>query len=59
MKSIMDIIMLFVLASLAVLVIMNPTGFAHDVAALGNFSLAQTSLFSGSNYNKSVTTLKG
>lgn len=59
MKTVMDVIMLFVLASLAVLVIMNPSGFAKDVASLGNFSLAQTSLFSGSNYNKSVPTLTG
>jgi hypothetical protein len=59
MHYVMDIIMLFVLASLVVLVIMNPSGFAHDVASIGNFSLAQTSLFSGSNYNKTVPTLTG
>jgi hypothetical protein len=59
LRTLMDIVMLFVVASLVVLIIMNPSGFAKDVASIGNFSLAQTSLFSGSNYNKTVPTLTG
>jgi hypothetical protein len=59
LATIMDIVMLFVVASLIVLIIMNPSGFAKDVASIGNFSLAQTSVFSGSNYGKTVPTLTG
>lgn len=55
----MDIITMFVLASLVVLIIMNSSGFAHDVAAIGNFSLAQTSVFTGSTYGGKVPTLAG
>lgn len=51
--------MLFVLASLVVLVIMNPSGFAKDVASLGNFSLAQTSVFTGSTYGGKVPSMTG
>lgn len=58
-RTILDIVTLFIIASLVVLVIMNPSGFAHDVSALGNFSLAQTSVFTGSNYGKSAPTLSG
>lgn len=59
MHYVMDIIMLFVLASLVVLVIMNPSGFAKDVASLGNFSLAQTSVFTGSTYGGKVPSMTG
>ncbi len=55
----MDIITMFVLASLVVLIIMNSKGFAHDVAAIGNFSLAQTSVFTGSTYGGKVPSLSG
>lgn len=47
---VLDIITLFILASLAVLVIKNPNGFAKDVTALGGYSIAQTNVFTGNNY---------
>ncbi len=59
MSNVMDIITMFVLASLVVLIIMNSKGFAHDVAAIGNFSLAQTSVFTGSTYGGKVPSLSG
>ena len=55
----MDIITMFVLASLVVLIVMNSSGFAKDVAAVGNFSLAQTSVFTGSTYGNKTPTLAG
>ena len=59
MSGVMDIITLFVVASLVVLIIMNSSGFARDVASVGNFSLAQTSVFTGSTYGGKVPTLAG
>jgi hypothetical protein len=49
--SLMDIITLLVVASLVVLIIMNPSGFTQDVTSVGGYSLNQTSMFTGSNYN--------
>lgn len=43
----MDIVTLFVLASLAVLVIKNPSGFSKDVTSLGGYAIAQTQVFTG------------
>lgn len=45
--SLMDFVSLMIIASLVVLVITHPSGFAQDIASLGNYSLAQTSLFAG------------
>jgi hypothetical protein len=53
-RTIMDIVMLFVLASLAVLIIMNPSGFAQDVTSLGGYAIAQTTVFTGSGYKKAA-----
>jgi hypothetical protein len=50
---IMDIITLLVVGSLIVLIIMNPKGFTSDVGSLSSYSLNQTSMFTGSNYNTS------
>jgi hypothetical protein len=48
--NVMDIITLLVVASLVVLIIMNPSGFTSDVGAVGGYSLNQTSMFTGSGY---------
>lgn len=50
-KYIMDIVTIFVLASLAVLIVTHADGFAKDVSSLGGYTLAQTTLFAGGTPN--------
>lgn len=50
-NPIMDIVLLLVLASLAVLVITHPDGFAKDVSSVGGYAIAQTTLFTGGTPN--------
>lgn len=52
MSSVLDVIMWLIIASLVVLVIMNPSGFSQDVSALGNYSIGQTTILTGSGYKK-------
>lgn len=47
----MDIVLLLVLASLGVLIITHPDGFAKDVSSVGGYAIAQTTLFSGGTPN--------
>lgn len=47
MKGILDIAMWLIVASLVVLVITNPTGFASDVSAIGTFVQGESSILSG------------
>lgn len=58
-KSFMDILLLLVIASLAVLVIMNPKGFASAVSSVGGYTLSQTAMFTGSSYNTGGYAIQG
>jgi hypothetical protein len=49
-KIILDIALWIILASVAVLVIMNPTGFATDVSAVGTQVNTLSTTLSGSGY---------
>lgn len=52
MKGVLDVIMWLIVASLVVLVIMNPQGFATDVAAIGNFTTNESTILTGSGYKR-------
>lgn len=56
--GLMDYVSLLVVASLVVLIITHPSGFAQDVASIGNYSLAQTTLFAGGNPQGAGGTLR-
>jgi hypothetical protein len=48
----MDIILWLIIASALVLVIMNPSGFSQDVAAIGGFTTKESTILTGSGYIK-------
>lgn len=52
MKAILDISMWLILASLVVLVIMNPTGFSSDVSSVGDFVQGESKVLTGTGYKK-------
>lgn len=52
MRGFMDIVMWIIIASVIVLVIMNPSGFAADVSAIGGFTTAESTILTGSGYKK-------
>lgn len=54
MRTVTEIILWFILASLAVLVIMNPKGFIDSFNAVGSFALTAGSQLSGSGYKKAA-----
>ncbi len=49
--TVLDIVLLLVLASLAVLIVTHPDGFAKDVSSVGGYAIAQTTLFTGGTPN--------
>jgi len=49
-KGIMDIAMWLILASLVVLIVMNPKGFTSDVTAIGTFVTGESKVLTGSGY---------
>jgi len=52
-KQIVEVISWFVLAALAVLVVMNASKVATLVGSAGGFMTTETSMFTGSNYGTS------
>lgn len=52
MRGFMDIIMWLIIASVIVLVIMNPSGFAADVSAVSSFTTSESKILTGSGYIK-------
>lgn len=50
----MDIIMWIIIASLVVLVIMNPSGFATDVSSVGGVVNTESTTLTGSGYKKAA-----
>jgi hypothetical protein len=50
--AIVEIILWVIVASLVVLVIMNPQGFTSAVGAVGNFTMGESKLLTGSGYQK-------
>jgi len=54
MKGILDVIMWLIVASLIVLVIMNPAGFASDVSAIGGFTTGESTILTGSGYKRAA-----
>lgn len=51
-KFFMDMLMLVVIASLVVLVIMNPGGFTQDVTSVGGAIQGESKILTGSGYGK-------
>lgn len=49
--TVLDIVLLLVLASLFVLIVTHPDGFAKDVSSVGGYAIAQTTLFTGGTPN--------
>ena len=52
-KNIMEIVSWIILASLAVLVVMNASKVATVVSSVGGFATTESSMFTGSNYGTS------
>lgn len=52
MRGFMDIIMWLIIASVIVLVIMNPSGFAQDTASISGFVTGESKILTGSGYQK-------
>ena len=50
MKGILDIVMWLIVASLIVLVIMNPKGFSSDVTSVGGVVTGESTILTGSGY---------
>lgn len=53
-RALMDIFMWIIIASLVVLVVMNPSGFAQDVSAVGGFVTGESTILTGSGYKRSA-----
>lgn len=49
-KGILDVIMWLIVGSLIVLIIMNPSGFAKDVGAVGGEVRGESTVLTGSGY---------
>jgi len=52
-KQIVEIVSWFILAALAVLVVMNASKVAQVISSAGGFMTTETSMFTGSNYGTS------
>jgi hypothetical protein len=52
-KNIMEIAAWTIIAALVVLVVLNASKFATAISSLTGFWGSETSMFTGSNYNKS------
>lgn len=50
---VMDIFMWIIIASLVVLVVMNPKGFSTDVSSVGGFVTTESTVLTGSGYGNS------
>jgi hypothetical protein len=51
-KGVLDVVMWIIIGSLIVLIIMNPSGFAQDVGAVGGAVQGESSVLTGSGYKK-------
>lgn len=49
-KGVLDVIMWLIVGSLIVLIIMNPSGFAKDVGAVGGAVQGESTILTGSGY---------
>lgn len=49
---VMDVFMWIIIASLVVLVVMNPQGFSTDVSSVGGFVQGESTTLTGSGYKK-------
>jgi len=54
MKVILDVAMWIIIASLIVLVIMNPAGFSQDVSSISTFVTGESKILTGSGYQKAA-----
>ena len=53
-KAVLDIALWIILASVAVLVIMNPQGFATDVSAVGGVVTSESKILTGTGYVRPI-----
>ncbi len=51
MKGVMDIAMWLILASLIVLIVMNPKGFSSAVSSIGGFVQGESKILTGTGYS--------
>ena len=50
LSGILDIALWLILASLVVLIIMNPKGFTQDVGSIGTATQGESTILTGSGY---------
>jgi hypothetical protein len=53
-KAILDVALWIIIASVFVLVIMNPQGFATDVSAVGGAVTSESKVLTGTGYVKAI-----
>ena len=49
-RAFLDIMLWIIIASVIVLVIMNPKGFSSDVSSVGGFITGESTILTGSGY---------
>ena len=53
-KTVTEIVLWVIVASLGVLVIMNPFGFTQDVTAVGGVVTGESTILTGSGYKRAA-----